>query len=246
MRSDDLVEAARRAGLSGVAIADHNAFHHHRERENFYIIHACEFSTDVGHLIVYFQKEHVNEALSRDEYGRFYWRDIVKAAHDQGALVFLAHPFSPFRPRPDALFDEIDGIEIFNSRVVHSRKTNANRDALKLCKKLGLPFSAGSDAHIPEEVGTTFWECDLREYAMSEPDFEDKLKAELLSGRGRVFAGAASPFDVLRGKRYMYRCKKLYGRLLKSYFVHLYMLLKSVFCKKYEGHYIDTTPEENK
>ena len=243
MTSDEIVTAAKNAGLSGVAICDHNAFHLHRQRENFYIIQSCEFSTDAGHLIVYFQKEHINEALSRDECGRFYWRDICKAAHDQGALVFLAHPYAPLRPRSDVLFKEIDGIEIFNSRVVHSRRTYANENAIKLCKRLGKPFCAGSDAHSPTEIGTTFWECDLPEEAMGDPDFEERLKAELLASRGRVFAGCASPFEVLRCKRYMYRVEGLYGRLLKSYLALIIYFFKSLSGKKFKSHYIDMSTD---
>ncbi|MBQ4544879.1 MAG: PHP domain-containing protein [Oscillospiraceae bacterium] len=246
MTSDELVKAARAAGLSGVATADHNAFRHHRQRENFYIIPSCEFSTDVGHLVVYFMKEHINESLSRDEYGRFYWRDICKAAHDQGALVFLAHPFAPNRPRSKALFEQLDGIEVFNSRVVYSRIKGANSAALRLCRELKKPFSAGSDAHSPGEVGTSYWECDLPESAMSEPDFEDRLKAELLSCRGRVFAGAASPFEVFRCKMYMYRTEKLYGKLIKINLAYIYTAIKNRLTPKFEGGYIDVFAKEDK
>ena len=38
MTSDELVEAARAAGLSGVAAADHNAFRKHKQRDGFFII----------------------------------------------------------------------------------------------------------------------------------------------------------------------------------------------------------------
>ncbi len=242
MTTSELVEAAKKKGLTGVAVCDHNAFRIHRPRKDFYMIPACEFSTDAGHLIVYFQKEHINESLPRDEHDRFYWRDICKAAHEQGALVFLAHPYAPLRERSDALFREIDGIEIFNARVVHSRKKNANEDALTLCRKLDKPFSAGSDAHCPSEVGATYWECDLPDSAIDNPDFEEKLKEALLNRRGRVFAGAASPFDVLRCKRFTYRRERLWGRLMKSYLYLIITAVKSVFTKKFESHYINVEP----
>lgn len=243
MPTDELIDAAKAAGLSGVAIADHNAFRRHHERDNFFLIPACEFSTDIGHLVVYFMKSHINESISRDEMGRFYWRDVCQVAHDQGALVFYAHPFSPARKFPESALSQIDGIEVFNSRVVHSRIPDANKKALEFCRKLKKPFSAGSDAHSPIEVGTTYWECDLPESAMKEPDFEEKLKAALLSSRGRVYAGAASSFAVLRCKRYMYRHEKLWGRLIKSYFVLVYTAFRSLFKKKFEGGYIDVYEE---
>ncbi|MBQ6846322.1 MAG: PHP domain-containing protein [Oscillospiraceae bacterium] len=246
MPTDELISVAKEKGLSGVAIADHNAFRKHHDREDFYLIPACEFSTDIGHLVVLFMKSHINESISRDEMGRFYWRDVCKVAHDQGALVFYAHPFSPSHTYPKSTFDEIDGIEVFNSRVVHSRIKNANNKALELCRKLKKPYTAGSDAHSPVEIGTTYWECDLPESAMNEPDFEERLKAALLSSNGRVFAGAASPFAVLKCKRYMYRHEKLWGRLIKSYFILIYTAIRSLFKKRFEGRYIDVYGEAEK
>ena len=246
MSTDELIRAAKDKGLSGVAIADHNAFRKHHDREDFYLIPACEFSTDIGHLLVFFMKTHINESISRDEMGRFYWRDVCKVAHDQGALVFYAHPFSPAHAIPKAAYEEIDGFEVFNSRVVHSRITDANDKALKLCRKLKKPYSAGSDAHSPIEVGTSYWECDLPKSAMKEPDFEEKLKAALLSSNGRVFTGAASPFAVLKCKRYVYRQERLWARLIKSYFILAHTAIRSLFKKKLEGKYIDVYGEAEK
>ena len=81
---------------------------------------------------------------------------------------------------------------------------------------------------------------------MKEPDFEEKLKAELISSRGRVFAGSASPFAVLKCKRYMYRHEKLWGRLFKSYFVLVYTAFRSLFKKQTEAKYIDVYGEAEK
>lgn len=246
MTTDELVAAARAAGLSGIAAADHNVFCRHREREGFYIIPSCEFSTDVGHLAVFFIKEDISASLPRDGTGRFSWRDVCDLAHKQGALVFLAHPFSPSCPRPNELYLHLDGIEVFNSRTVHSRIRGANMRALELCRRLNKPFSAGSDAHCPEEVGASYLEFDLPDSAMNEPDFEEKLKAELLSRRGRVFAGSASPFAVLRCKRRVYKRKKLHGRLLKNTLAYILTALRAPFSGKREGKYIEVYTEEEK
>lgn len=243
MSVDELAEAAKNAGLSGVAVCDHNIFRAHRSRSGIYMIPACEYSTDVGHLVVLFQKEHINESLVRDKNGRFFWRDVVKAAHDQGALVFFAHPFSPEHRHTKTLYREVDGIEVYNSRVVHSRVKDANERAKKLCQELHKPFSAGSDAHSPSEVGTSYWECSLPDSELESPDFEEKLKAELLSGNGRVFAGSASPFTVLKCKRMMYRSERLYGRLFKSYLILVYTALRNIFPKTRFSGYLDMKGE---
>ena len=240
MSIDALIKAAKQRGLSGVAVSDHNSFNEPPQHKGFYFIPACEFSTNVGHLLVYFQKTPVNKNLVRDEYGRFFWRDICKFAHDQGALVFLAHPFSPKKIHPDDLFSEIDGIEIHNSRVVHSRIKNANKKAAELAKKLKKPISAGSDAHCPEEVGTSYWECDLSESSMSAPDFEEKLKAALLSGSGKIFAGCASESTVLRCKLRAYKNMGFIMPFIRTCLKLIICLFTKPFKKKApQGEYLD-------
>ncbi len=234
-----MIDEARKKGLSGVAVTDHNVFRKISSTDNFYIIPACEFSTDAGHLVVYFQKSHINERLPRDRNGRFFWRDICKFAHDQGALVFLAHPFSPEKSRSESLFSDIDGIEIQNSRVVHSRIKCANQKAINLAKKLGKPFSAGSDAHCPQELGTSYWECDIPESAMSEPDFEERLKAALLSGNGRVFAGCAPKRTVTLCKMRAYMRLRLYGAAARAFIKLIICTLFSPFARVKDGEYLN-------
>ncbi len=239
MSVDTMIKEARKKGLSGVAVTDHNVFRMAPKLDDFYIIPACEFSTDVGHLIVYFQKTHINPRLSRDRNGRLFWRDICKFAHDQGALVFLAHPFSPKKPHPKSLFSNIDGIEIHNSRVVHSRIKGANDKAFEVAKALGKPFSAGSDAHCPEELGTSYWECDLPESAMSEPDFEEKLKAALLSGEGRVFAGCAPKRTVTLCKMRAYIRLRLYGAAIRAFIKLIICTLAAPFTRTQSGEHLN-------
>ena len=238
MSIDTLVSTAKARGLSGVAICDHNVFTPHKSRDDFFIIPGCEFSTDIGHLLVLFMKEPVNKALARDDHGRFFWRDICKAAHEQSALVFLAHPYAPAIKRPDALFKQLDGIELFNSRVVHSRITNANERAADLTRKLNLPYCAGSDAHCPEEVGTSFWECDIPDAELASPAFEEKLKSALMSRVGRVYGGATDVFTVLRCKREVYIKRKLYSRLLKNILLCIRAKFKKDSKKAFHGGYI--------
>lgn len=245
MSTDELCAAAKAAGLSGVAVCDHNVFRAHKSRDGIYIIPACEFSTDIGHLVAYFLKSPIEEKLMRDEHGRFYWMDVCHAAHDDGALIFYAHPFSPAHTFPKSLAEHIDGIEVFNARVVHSRIHDANEKALRLCREMKKPFSAGSDAHCPSEVGRTYWECDLPDNAINEPDFEEKLKSELLSCRGRVFAGASSPFTVLACKRRIYFSKKMPLRYLKALLKLVYTLVRFPFTKKHKSGYINVHTEDD-
>lgn len=244
MTTDEAVAAAKAAGLSGIAIADHNVFMHHCSREGIYIIPACEFSTDIGHLLVLFLKEQVNESLTRDDCGRFYWPDICREAHKQGALVFFAHPYAPPRPHSKALYENVDGIEAFNGRVVHSRLRTANERALELTRSLCKPYTVGSDAHCPDEVGRSYLELDLPESAMNEPDFEDRLKEAILAKRGRVFTGSAPATTVFKCKCVGYRNERLYGRLFKTFARYTLAAIKSPFVKQKKGEYLTVYTEE--
>jgi predicted metal-dependent phosphoesterase TrpH len=196
---DDLYTAAKRAGLSGVAVTDHNLYLDYPQLEDLIIIPAAEYSTDCGHLLVYFLKEPLENTLSKNELGIYPWRQVIDAAHAQGAIVFLAHPFSPKIFRDIDTWKAVDGVEIYNSRVEHSRIKDANLSAQTTCLLLGKPFSAGSDAHFAGEIGRAFWECDDFDLTgMTRTEAQDAIKQKLMSGTGVVFCGAASPFYRVR------------------------------------------------
>lgn len=187
-----MIRAARAAGLDGFAPANHNVFvPPPPPQADFLVIPACEYSTDAGHMLVYFLTAPLDTGLIRDAQGRFPWRDILSRAHAQGALVFLAHPFAPAVDRPPDLWEALDGVEAYNARIVHSRVPSPNQRALELCARLRVPCSAGSDAHFPAEVGAAYWECALR--AETPEARLAELKERLRAGEGALWGGAARP-----------------------------------------------------
>ena len=212
--AEQLFNAALAKGLSGLAITNHNTYNN-CSRAGLYIIPAAEYSTDVGHLLVYFLNEPLEKTLSRGGRSYYNWQDVVGLAHDKGALVFVAHPFSPDYPRPDEFWKAIDGIEVFNARIIHSRNIDANKRALALSRAGGLPFSCGSDAHFEGEVGCTHWECEIDIEGKTHDEVLQEVRLKLMTSSGRVVPGRASPF---------YRCASqwvtawragLYKKLLK-------------------------------
>lgn len=181
-----MVKTAKAAGLDGIAIANHDAFIFPESLDDFLIIPACEYTTDAGHLLTYFINSPLDSGLEKDSRGRYPWREIASRAHAQGGLVFLAHPYAPEVEREEAVFDGIDGIEIYNARIEHSRSVNANLRAQIKAQEKNLPFSCGSDAHFSAEVGAAYWECDC---ALTLDSVYDALKNK----KGRVYGGTASP-----------------------------------------------------
>lgn len=244
MSVSEIVKIAKERGLSGVAITDHNAFSSHPAYDDFYIIPACELSTDAGHLLVYFLHEDICLKLKKDKNDLYHWRDVCTAAHDMGALVFLAHPFSPKKKHPDGLYDTVDGIEAYNARVAHSSIKSANSDAATLAKALKKPFSAGSDAHSPAEIGAAFFECNLPNTDISSSDFEARLKAEILSRSGKVFAGKAPAHRVFKSKFLIRLSRKQYKSAVKYLLAFILMCILLPFFKNESGKYISIDTEE--
>lgn len=102
---------------------------------------------------------------------------------DQGGLVYLEHPYDPFRRHLseeaiEDLADLIDIVEVYNGRS----DAHANRRAEDLCGTLGAAPGAGSDAHSAAEIGTVYVEMEDFEGA---EDFLVKLR------RGRIVKGRA-------------------------------------------------------
>jgi predicted metal-dependent phosphoesterase TrpH len=111
---------------------------------------AEEIMTADGEIIGLFLTEEIPPFLSAEE-----TLDRIK---DQGALSIIPHPFCSFRSSVlssdmlDRIIDRVDIIEGFNSRVIDD---NDNFVAQQYAARNKKPVSAGSDAHIPLELGRT-------------------------------------------------------------------------------------------
>ena len=78
----------------------------------------------------------------------------IDAVHACGGLAVMAHPFerSSDAQRLDAYLDRLDGIEVWNGRA-DRKNPQANAMACALAQRAAKPVTAGSDAHLPEEIG---------------------------------------------------------------------------------------------
>lgn len=185
---EEIIRSALRAGLQGISITDHNSLEGSEEamktgRSDIMIIPGAEYSTDMGHLLVYFLRQGLERLnLPKDAAGCYRWRDIVSSAREQGALVFIAHPFKRAMKFDPALWDEIDGIEVYNSRTALCRNMEANNMALQEAIKRDKAFCAGSDGHWTGEIGNAFWEYNGKE----------EIKDALRMGLGRVWGSPTS------------------------------------------------------
>ena len=172
MALDEIVACARARGLQGVAVCDHDrALTETWDAPDFLLIPGIELSTDRGHLLGLFVTEQI-EARELDA--------AIDAVHACGGLAVMAHPFerSSDAQRLDAYLDRLDGIEVWNGRA-DRKNPQANAMACALAQRAAKPVTAGSDAHLPEEIGNGV--VTLEADALTLP----AVRAALLRGNGR-------------------------------------------------------------
>lgn len=179
----DLVQQAKKNGLAGFAITDHNrtdsfsAFKQLQKNEkNLLIVFAeevkiLENQTVMGEVLCYF----VNDRIKPASFG-----EILDQARQQGALTSIAHPFDwfrkPFRKDLQTECKKVDAIEACNGRsYLHS----FNRRAFDFVQKNGAAFTAGSDAHSLAELGNAAFTCSA--------DSHEELRQAILKKKGTVF-----------------------------------------------------------
>ncbi|MBR2831436.1 MAG: PHP domain-containing protein [Oscillospiraceae bacterium] len=185
MTVEEIFDRVRAAGLNGVAIADHNSVDGTREAldkapEDLVIFPAAEMSTDRGHMLCYFVKE-PPERFGIEKQGNVYlFEDIRRYVKIQGGLIFAAHMYR-HGPADRDVIPLTDGIEIFNGRET-ARRQQANDASAELVREFGVPFTAGSDAHLPGDVGSAYKIMEL-----PEKPTESDLRAALLAKHGTYY-----------------------------------------------------------
>lgn len=146
MSLDEIARLAKAAGLNGVAVCDHDTvLTDVLPNTEVLLIPGAEFSTEYGHLLGLF----LNAPIPKMPFA-----DTVAAIHAQGGLAVLAHPFARSRDgaRLAGIAPLLDGIEVWNGRA--DRKIgDANALARAFADAGSLRPFAGSDAHIPKEIG---------------------------------------------------------------------------------------------
>lgn len=196
MDPGQLVAQAKRVGLDGVCITEHDqvwdpdVVERLRKKHDFLILGGVEVSTDLGHILVFGLHESVLKIYNAREL-----RSVVDAA---GGVMIAAHPFRSdpdplaryFFPMPvetdpvkvaqaaaqEPIFGLVDAIEVYNGQS----RMEEGALAARLAEHLDLAGSGGSDAHAVLAVGgcCTVFEADIK----SDEDFLRELKAKRFYG----------------------------------------------------------------
>ena len=150
-----LLEIAKKRGLNGIAITNHNTIKGGAEvkklnkDKNFEVIIGAEIKTDKGEILGLYLKKEIKSRKAGE---------VIDEIHEQGGIAVAAHPFTWGVLRKQCNFDKkelkkIDGFETFNARNTFKWE---NELAVQFAQKHKLAQTAGSDAHFYYEIGRAF------------------------------------------------------------------------------------------
>ena len=148
-----LLAEARARGLGAIAITDHNeisgALEARAKADGLTVIVGEEVKTaEQGEVIGLFIEEKIPRGMTLQE--------TIAEIKRQGGLVYVPHPFDRMHSVPDyehllSVIDDVDAIEVFNPRIAI---TEFNEEAVRFAAKYRIPAGAGSDAHVPQGLGS--------------------------------------------------------------------------------------------
>ena len=173
-----LLAEARERGLGAIAITDHNEVSGALDAQakapsGLKVIVAEEVKTaEQGEVIGLFLEEKIPRGLTLQE--------TIAEIKRQGGIVYVPHPFDRLHSVPDyenllEVLDDVDAIEVFNPRVAISE---FNEEAVRFAAKYRIPAGAGSDAHVPQGLGSV--RIRMREFDGPEEFLESLRDADIV------------------------------------------------------------------
>ncbi len=144
----DIVRQAKKLGLSGVAVTDHDTTRGWKEarreakKQGIIFIPGMEVSTRYGHVVALGISESIPAGMSVIE--------TVERIHGSGGVAIAAHPYDIRGRGIRDRFVETDAAEGFNSLNLDRF---SNHIAKSRITEAGMPMVSGTDAHTLDMVG---------------------------------------------------------------------------------------------
>ena len=176
---EETVSRAIELGLDGIAFTEHYSFEAsepvERLREKYHgsimLLRGVEFSAAEGHCLVF--------GVDTDRLDiRFApIREIVRIVTLAGGVVIPSHPYRTGNSMGEQIFavPGICAVEGYNGANMHAM----NVKAIEAAGKMNLPYTGGSDAHEPIEVGSCYT---IFDDAVTTENFLSLLKAGRFTG----------------------------------------------------------------
>jgi predicted metal-dependent phosphoesterase TrpH len=192
----ELVFYAKKRGLDGVAITDHDRVDGAlkiAEETDFLIIPGIEISSLNGHIVALNVHELVPPKLSVDE--------TLDRIHEVGGIAIACHPITFFKESLKGhISPRFDAIEVINSAAFPF--DYSVRHSQEIASQLGIARVAGSDAHYGPEIGHAYTLVD------AESEVDEIVKA--------IRKGSCSPHGkaiplTMRLKKQLLVLKRKFG-----------------------------------
>jgi glycosyltransferase involved in cell wall biosynthesis len=187
-----LLAEARSRGLGAIAVTDHNEISgaldaRAKAPAGLKVIVAEEVKTaDQGEVIGLFIEEKIPRGMTLQE--------TIAEIKRQGGLVYVPHPFDRLHSVPDyehllTVLDDVDAIEVFNPRVAIAE---FNDEAARFAAKYRIPAGAGSDAHVPQGLGSV--RIRMRDFDGPDEFLESLRAADIVRNPASLFYVQALKF----------------------------------------------------
>ena len=161
---EQLIGEARRLGLDGLCITDHDRFWAPEEVDelskahDFMVMPGCEVTTEEGHLLVYGLREYI--------FGMHHAAYVRELVDEAGGVIVVAHPYRrAYREQADTdavahtemleracrntVFPMADAVEVINGRGSEQENVFSHQ----IAQQFGKRGTGASDAHRIEDLG---------------------------------------------------------------------------------------------
>lgn len=179
---EDMILEARRLGLDGICLTDHNVVWREdqvkelMERHVIPIFRGNEIVTDQGDMLVF--------GFHEDIQGIIKLENLKQRVDQAGGFMIAAHPFrgfltfgvgqlglTPEKAMERDMFRHVHAIEVLNGKVTDAE----NSLAARVAQRLHLPGTGGSDAHDTSTLGV--YATRFKNALSSDLDLVEALRA---------------------------------------------------------------------
>lgn len=143
-----VVSFAKKRGLDGVAVTDHNTVEGalKLKTNDIIVVPGIEVSTLDGHLLGLNVTAHIPKKLGMEE--------TIEKIHEAGGIAVAPHPYAFYKSPPSRNVSCYDAVEVMNaSSVPFGVLTYFSK---RFATRLGLPQTGGSDSHYAPEIGSAY------------------------------------------------------------------------------------------
>lgn len=156
---EEIAEAVTASALDVLCVTDHNAIAgavRLADELDCRVVVGEEVKTWAGEIIGLFLTERIPIGLQPVA--------VCEAIREQGGIVYIPHPFDPMRSclREDVIDDLVARglVDAMEARNGKTSLEHLNRRAAEYAAEHGLAAGGGSDAHVPEALGSVYAEMD--------------------------------------------------------------------------------------